>query len=57
MNTLNRCCLCNKELGAIFCTGCKLHFCMKDLRIHRQKLSTELDEVIYELQDRITKMY
>jgi len=40
MTTSNRCSECHKEVGAIFC--------MKDLKVHREKLSTELDGIIGE---------
>lgn len=58
MATSTRCSVCRKETSAIFCTGCNAHFCMKDLKGHRDKLSTELDGIIEErdnLQESINK--
>jgi hypothetical protein len=58
MATSNRCSVCRQEIGVLICPGCNAYFCMKDLRGHREKLSTELDRVIEEragLQEKINR--
>ena len=58
MTTSSRCSTCREEAGAIFCTGCKEHFCMKDFKEHRKDLSAQLDVIMEgreELQANINK--
>ena len=55
---INRCALCQKELGTSFCTGCGVYFCTKDFKSHRESLFTELNSVIEhhnDFQDKIDK--
>ncbi len=43
MAASNRCFTCEKAPGAYFCTGCKVYFCMKDLKNHHGQLLNDLD--------------
>ena len=42
------CSMCKKESGLIHCTGCNEHFCWHDLKVHREKLVKEMDEIVEE---------
>ncbi len=58
MAASNRCFACEKAPGAYFCTGCKVYFCMKDLKNHHGQLLHELDVLIEDrndLQEKINK--
>ena len=58
MATSNRCFTCQKASGAYFCAGCKVYFCMKDLRNHHNQLLHELDVLVEdrnELHEQISK--
>lgn len=39
------CITCGKGKGAVGCEGCLQVFCLNHLIEHRQKLSTQLDEI------------
>ncbi len=58
MAASNRCFTCTKAPGAYFCAGCKVYFCMKDLKNHHGQLLNELDVLVEDrnnLQEKITK--
>jgi len=58
MAASNRCFTCEKAPGAYFCTGCKVYFCMKDLKNHHGQLLNELDVLVEDrndLQEKINK--
>ncbi|CAF1143156.1 unnamed protein product [Adineta steineri] len=54
----NQCSTCQKPMGIMYCTGCNGYFCTKDFRGHREKLFTEMEDLVEErneLQEKINK--
>lgn len=52
MATTERCSMCDDEVGRMYCTGCKNHFCAEHYEIHRKEMFTEMDK-IYEERNRL----
>ncbi len=48
MATSKQCSACNKNSGTMYCTGCDKYFCVKDFKVHREKMYPEMDKIIEE---------
>ncbi|CAF1129992.1 unnamed protein product [Adineta steineri] len=52
----NKCSTCQKPSGVMYCIGCDGYFCIKDFKVDREILVTEMDELVEErnkLQEKI----